>query len=133
MLDADFRWNSVENNFVEDSEKIITLKPLIQDIKLEINSGTLLAVVGSVGSGKSSFLSAILGEMEKVRGVVQIHGQVAYFPQTPWIQNLSLRENILFGRPYNKAFFDKVIEACCLTSDLQLLQFGDATEIGEKV
>lgn len=98
-----------------------------------MNRGNLYALVGSVGAGKSSLLSALLGEMEKVRGKVVLHGKVAYLPQTPWIQNLSLRENILFGKPYNKIFYDKIIDACALRSDLDLLRFGDATEIGEKV
>lgn len=91
-----------------------------------------MAVVGSVGSGKSSVVSAFLGEMERVSGVVNTNGTIAYVSQQAWIQNATLKDNILFGRPYVKATYDKVVEACALKPDFDMLPAGDMTEIGEK-
>ena len=71
-----------------------------------------------VGSGKTSLLSAILGEIHKMHGTVIIDGTTAYVPQTAWIINDTLKENILFGKPYQKAFYDQIIEACALRKDL---------------
>lgn len=89
-------------------------------------------MVGKVGSGKSSLLSALIGEMYKLDGHVNTFGRLAYAPQQAWIQNSSLRENILFGRSYDEVLYDRVIKACSLDVDLKQLPAGDATEIGEK-
>ena len=88
--------------------------------------------MGSVGSGKSSLVSAFLGEMEKTSGRVNTLGSIAYVAQQAWIQNASLRDNILFGKSFDKALYDKVVEACALTPDFAMLPAGDQTEIGEK-
>ncbi|XP_015279485.1 PREDICTED: canalicular multispecific organic anion transporter 1 [Gekko japonicus] len=104
----------------------------IRDITLKIPHGHLVAVVGAVGSGKSSLLSAMLGEMENIKGHVNIQGSVAYVPQQAWIQNATLKDNILFGSPLDEARYQQVLEACALLPDLQLLPGGDLTEIGEK-
>uniref|UniRef100_A0A803T3C2 ATP binding cassette subfamily C member 2 n=1 Tax=Anolis carolinensis TaxID=28377 RepID=A0A803T3C2_ANOCA len=101
-------------------------------VNLEIPCGSLLAVVGPVGSGKSSLVSAMLGEMENIKGHINIQGSVAYVPQQAWIQNATLKDNILFGSPLDEARYQKVIEACALLPDLQLLPGGDLTEIGER-
>lgn len=90
-------------------------------------------MVGQVGSGKSSFLSSILGEMTKFRGRMQLNGSISYVPQQAWIQNATVRENILFGKNFDQKFYNQVIESCALVSDFQILQGGDLTEIGEKV
>jgi ATP-binding cassette subfamily C (CFTR/MRP) protein 1 len=71
-----------------------------------------------VGSGKSSILAALLGEMNKVKGCVSVCGDVAYVPQTAWIMNTTLKENILFGRSFDKNLYDRIIEACALKQDL---------------
>ncbi|KHN70623.1 Multidrug resistance-associated protein 1 [Toxocara canis] len=114
-------------NFSWDSSEL-TLK----DINLNIKKGELVAVVGSVGSGKSSLLSAMLGEMDRQSGEVAISGSVAYVPQQAWIQNMSLRDNITFNKSYVPEFYDTVIDACALGPDLATLPAGDSTEIGEK-
>uniref|UniRef100_A0A8C0LIC3 Multidrug resistance-associated protein 1 n=1 Tax=Canis lupus dingo TaxID=286419 RepID=A0A8C0LIC3_CANLU len=101
-------------------------------ITFSIPEGSLVAVVGQVGCGKSSLLSALLAEMDKVEGHVAIKGSVAYVPQQAWIQNDSLRENILFGRQLQERYYKAVIEACALLPDLEILPSGDRTEIGEK-
>lgn len=107
-------------------------EPTLRNINLRFKKNTLAAVVGSVGSGKSSLLSAFLGEMDKQSGRVNTVGDVAYVSQQAWIQNATLRDNILFGKPYDKKLYDKIIEACSLKPDLDMLPGGDQTEIGEK-
>uniref|UniRef100_A0A8C9W4M8 ATP-binding cassette, sub-family C (CFTR/MRP), member 3 n=1 Tax=Scleropages formosus TaxID=113540 RepID=A0A8C9W4M8_SCLFO len=101
-------------------------------INLMVPQGSLLAVVGHVGCGKSSLVCALLGEMEKLEGEISILGSVAYVPQQAWIQNATLRDNILFGQPYNECKYRAVLDACALTPDLDVLPGGDMTEIGEK-
>uniref|UniRef100_A0A8C1UEB7 Multidrug resistance-associated protein 1 n=1 Tax=Cyprinus carpio TaxID=7962 RepID=A0A8C1UEB7_CYPCA len=101
-------------------------------INVCIPEGALVAVVGHVGSGKSSLLSALLGEMQKQEGYVSIKGSVAYVPQQAWIQNATLKDNILFGRDAKDSWYQKVVEACALLPDLEILPGGDSTEIGEK-
>ncbi|XP_034564588.1 canalicular multispecific organic anion transporter 2 isoform X1 [Notolabrus celidotus] len=106
--------------------------PVLHNINVMVPQGSLLAVVGHVGCGKSSLISALLGEMEKLEGEVSIRGSVAYVPQQAWIQNATLRDNILFGRPFNEQKYCCVMNACALTPDLEVLPGGDMTEIGEK-
>ncbi|VDP83714.1 unnamed protein product [Echinostoma caproni] len=101
-------------------------------ISIQFPEGQLTSVMGTVGSGKSSLLHALLGDMEVFNGRVNINGTVAYVPQEPWIFNATLRENILFSHPYDRARYDKVIAACGLAPDLLILPKGDLTEIGDK-
>ncbi|XP_067225111.1 ATP-binding cassette sub-family C member 3 isoform X4 [Chanodichthys erythropterus] len=107
-------------------------QPTLDNINVMVPQGSLLAVVGHVGCGKTSLVSALLGEMEKLDGQISIRGSVAYVPQQAWIQNCTLRDNILFGRPYVEHKYRCVLEACALTPDLEVLPGGDQTEIGEK-
>uniref|UniRef100_A0A9J7YYP2 ABC-type glutathione-S-conjugate transporter n=1 Tax=Cyprinus carpio carpio TaxID=630221 RepID=A0A9J7YYP2_CYPCA len=106
--------------------------PCLRGINVEVQRGSLVAVVGHVGSGKSSLLSAMLGEMEKKSGHVTVSGSVAYVPQQAWIQNATLKDNILFGCEMKDSWYQKVLEACALLPDLEILPARDATEIGEK-
>uniref|UniRef100_A0A8C9VU54 ATP-binding cassette, sub-family C (CFTR/MRP), member 10 n=1 Tax=Scleropages formosus TaxID=113540 RepID=A0A8C9VU54_SCLFO len=97
------------------------------------NLGSLVAVVGKVGCGKSSLLAAIAGELIRCGGVVYVQGRengFAMAAQEPWIQHGSVRDNILFGKEYNSHFYQSVIEACALTEDLNILPGGDRTEVG---
>jgi ATP-binding cassette subfamily C (CFTR/MRP) protein 1 len=119
------------------STKIIDLSdtvnvPVLHNINLEIPRGKLVAIVGAVAAGKSSLLSGILGEMKRTNGEVEIGGSVAYCSQSAWIQNATVRENILFGHPFDERRYNHAIEVCALTSDLEILPAGDLTEIGEK-
>ncbi|XP_053612783.1 multidrug resistance-associated protein 1 isoform X6 [Plodia interpunctella] len=107
-------------------------EPTLKNINLEIPRGSLVAVVGAVGSGKSSLLSALLGEMNKVSGRVNTQGTVAYVPQQAWIQNATLQDNILFGKPLDNHKYQNVINVCALKTDFDMLPGGDQTEIGEK-
>ena len=118
--DASFSWN-------EDQKK-----PTLADINLKIKTGSLVAVVGTVGAGKSSLLSSFLGEMKRNSGSITIRGNVAFAAQQAWVQNATVKNNILFGKPYNKEKYETIIEACALKADLDILQAGDETEIGEK-
>uniref|UniRef100_A0A8R1XX01 ABC-type glutathione-S-conjugate transporter n=2 Tax=Onchocerca volvulus TaxID=6282 RepID=A0A8R1XX01_ONCVO len=119
---------SIQNgNFSWDNNKIT-----LADINLTVKKGELVAVVGKVGSGKSSLLSAILGEMDKLGGSIDVIGSISYAPQQPWIQNLSLIDNILFGKPFDSERYETVLDACALKPDLATLPAGDQTEIGEK-
>ncbi|XP_059046550.1 multidrug resistance-associated protein 1 isoform X2 [Achroia grisella] len=106
--------------------------PVLKNINLHIPRGSLVAIVGAVGSGKSSLLSAMLGEMNKVSGRVNTHGSIAYVPQQAWIQNATLQDNILFGKPLDKYKYNNVISVCALKTDFDMLPGGDQTEIGEK-
>ena len=99
--------------------------------------GSLTVVTGRVGCGKSSFLAALLGEMEldqesSEAPSVRINGSVSYCSQDVWIQNATLRDNVLFGREFDQGRYDAVIEACALQADIATLPAGDATEIGER-
>uniref|UniRef100_A0A8C5WMM8 ABC-type glutathione-S-conjugate transporter n=1 Tax=Leptobrachium leishanense TaxID=445787 RepID=A0A8C5WMM8_9ANUR len=105
---------------------------VLNDINLLVPTGSLVAIVGHVGCGKSSLVSALLGEMEKLEGNVSVRGSVAYVSQQAWIQNCTLKDNILFGRSANEKNYRKVLEACALLTDLEILPGGDQTEIGEK-
>uniref|UniRef100_A0A452UGF2 Multidrug resistance-associated protein 1 n=1 Tax=Ursus maritimus TaxID=29073 RepID=A0A452UGF2_URSMA len=106
------------------------LPPTLLDI--QVPKGALVAVVGPVGCGKSSLVSALLGEMEKLEGTVCVKGSVAYVPQQAWIQNCTLQENILFGRALDPKRYQRALETCALLADLEMLPGGDKTEIGEK-
>ena len=139
VVHGEFAWNSKSG-----------VDPTLVDINLSVKKGELLAVVGRVGAGKSSLLSAVLGEMTKLDGRVTVRGTVAYCGQQPWIMGESIvhdlrapadlpslvggtvRTNITFGHVFDEEFYNIVIEACALREDLAILPNGDSTEVGEK-
>ena len=92
----------------------------------------MLAVTGPVGSGKSSLLMAILGELSAISGTVTLNGRVAYVPQIPWVFSGTIRDNILFGRPLDVSSYYKTLDVCCMQPDLQNFPKGDLTEIGHR-
>ncbi|XP_019299622.2 ATP-binding cassette sub-family C member 4 isoform X3 [Panthera pardus] len=106
--------------------------PTLQGLSFTVRPGELLAVVGPVGAGKSSLLSALLGELPRSQGLVSVHGKIAYVSQQPWVFAGTVRSNILFGKKYEKERYEKVIKACALRKDLQLLEDGDLTVIGDR-
>ncbi|XP_052152067.1 putative ABC transporter C family member 15 [Oryza glaberrima] len=114
------------------SWELETTSPTLKDVELKVKRGMKVAICGMVGSGKSSLLSSILGEMPKLAGTVRVSGSKAYVPQSAWILSGNIRDNILFGNPYDKEKYDKIIQACALTKDLELFANGDLTEIGER-
>eukprot|EP01062_Namystynia_karyoxenos_P065882 TRINITY_DN59931_c0_g1_i1.p1 TRINITY_DN59931_c0_g1~~TRINITY_DN59931_c0_g1_i1.p1 ORF type:complete len:1671 (+),score=589.83 TRINITY_DN59931_c0_g1_i1:104-5116(+) len=105
--------------------------PVLEDVNFTVPAGRLTAVVGEVGCGKTSLLHAVLGELEKLSGSVTVRGRVAFVPQTAFIANMTLRDNILWGRPYDPQRYARVLRDCSLDDDLKILPDGDSTEIGE--
>ncbi len=105
---------------------------MLKNINLSVGKGSLAAVVGPVGCGKSSLISSILGETVKKSGVLNTDGTMAFVAQQAWIQNATLKDNILFGKPFDLDWYNKVVDACALTPDIKMLPGGDQTEIGEK-
>ncbi|XP_006879633.1 PREDICTED: multidrug resistance-associated protein 4 [Elephantulus edwardii] len=106
--------------------------PTLQDMSFTVRPQELLTVVGPVGAGKSSLLSAVLGELSPSHGLVSVQGSIAYVSQQPWVFSGTVRSNILFGKKYEKERYEKVIKACALKKDLQLLEDGDLTVIGDR-
>ncbi|KAI8850823.1 P-loop containing nucleoside triphosphate hydrolase protein [Chytridium lagenaria] len=104
----------------------------LENVDFEIEKNGLTAIVGPVGAGKSSLLQAILGEMPKKKGEVEIFGQIAYSPQQGWLLNTSLKDNILFGTPLDEARYAQVLFACALDKDIMQFPDGDMTEVGER-
>ncbi|KAK3762198.1 hypothetical protein RRG08_057436 [Elysia crispata] len=104
----------------------------LDNVTLKVNPGHLLAVIGPVGSGKTSLLMSILGELPVQSGSVRARGRIAYVSQHPWIFSGSLRQNILFGADLDMARYDLVVKISALSRDLSILPDGDATLIGDR-
>ncbi|GMF68069.1 unnamed protein product [Aspergillus oryzae] len=104
----------------------------LMDIDFQAAPGELIAVIGTIGGGKSSLLGALAGEMRLTAGSVRMRTAPAFCPQYAWIQNTTIRNNILFGQEYDDARYDQVIDACALRADLATFADGDQTEIGER-
>lgn len=117
----------------EMQEEVKYPDPILTDVSMTIVPGELCAIIGRVGSGKTTLSSAILNEavIAKDGGSIALNGKIAYAAQSSWILNATLRDNITFGSPYIKKKYDDIIRACQLTHDLSLLDAGDLTEIGE--
>ncbi|WOH01816.1 hypothetical protein DCAR_0521201 [Daucus carota subsp. sativus] len=120
IKDGDFCWDVFSSSLT------------LSGIQMKVEKGMCVAVCGMVGSGKSSFLSCILGEIPKISGEVRVCGSSAYVSQSAWIQSGNIEENILFGSPMDKARYKSVIYACSLKKDLELLSHGDQTIIGDR-
>ncbi|KAI8552981.1 hypothetical protein RHMOL_Rhmol06G0309700 [Rhododendron molle] len=120
VVDGNFSWDVSSPN------------PTLKDININVSRGMRVAVCGPVGSGKSSLLSCILGEVPKISGTIKLCGAKAYVAQSPWIQSGKIEENILFGEEMDRERYEKVLAACSLKKDLEILSFGDQTVIGER-
>uniref|UniRef100_A0A803KUU3 ABC-type xenobiotic transporter n=2 Tax=Chenopodium quinoa TaxID=63459 RepID=A0A803KUU3_CHEQI len=128
---SDISIEIVDGNFTWDNNSPHA-NPTLKDINLKVYHGMKVGICGIVGSGKSSLLSCILGEMPKITGAIKLCGTKAYVAQSPWIQSGTVQENILFGKEMDPQRYDQVLEACCLKKDLEILSFGDQTVIGER-
>lgn len=104
----------------------------LKDVDLSVSPGELVCVVGRVGSGKSSLVQAVLGEMEVSKGTVAVGGSVAYAAQQAWIINATVMDNVTFGNEHDEALWEYCVDACCLSQDIEILPAGAMTEIGEK-
>ncbi|KAJ9182556.1 hypothetical protein P3X46_006540 [Hevea brasiliensis] len=120
IVDGNFSWDLSSPN------------PTLKDINFKVFHGMRVAVCGTVGSGKSSLLSCILGEVPKISGTLRLCGKKAYVAQSPWIQSGKIEENILFGEEMDRERYERILEACSLKKDLEILSFGDQTVIGER-
>ncbi|XP_072762870.1 ATP-binding cassette sub-family C member 4 [Anoplolepis gracilipes] len=120
MLNVTAKW--------EDKQSQNTL----EDLNLKLKKGKLYAVIGMVGSGKSSFLSAILGEIALMEGQIKVNGNVSYASQEAWVFGATVRRNILFGQPYDRHRYQKVVKACALLRDFKQFPQGDQTIVGER-
>lgn len=122
---GEYAWKTSDQNLNKPTIKISE--------KIEIMKGYKVAICGSVGSGKSSLLSSILGEIPKISGVgSRVYGTKAYVPQSAWIQTGTIRENVLFGKEMNKGYYEDVLEACALDQDVKMWEDGDLTVVGER-
>lgn len=122
---------SIKNGYFSWDSK--AERPTLSNINLDVPVGSLVAIVGSTGEGKTSLISAMLGELPPTADAsVVIRGTVAYVPQVSWIFNATVRDNILFGSVFESARYQKAIDVTALRHDLDLLPGGDLTEIGER-
>ncbi len=109
----------------------------LEKLDLSLKKGSFTVVIGEVGSGKSSLLSALIGEMKLINGEASLNvtpdttSPIAYCPQQAWIMSGTVRDNILFGREYDQKLYNRVIDESCMKSDLEQLPNGDHTELGE--
>ncbi|PHH83725.1 hypothetical protein CDD82_3799 [Ophiocordyceps australis] len=120
VRDATFSWNRFED------------RAALTSIDFTAYKGELSCVVGRVGSGKSSFLQSLLGDLWKMSGSVEVRGAVAYASQQAWILNATVKENIIFGYRYDDEFYNKTVHACALLDDFSQLPDGDETVVGER-
>ncbi|KAG0716160.1 Multidrug resistance-associated protein 4 [Chionoecetes opilio] len=104
----------------------------LTDVSFSVKAGELLAVVGPVGSGKGSLLNAILGELPAQAGRITVKGKIAYASQEPWVFSGTVRQNILFGKPFNEKRYGETVKACALEQDCKELPNGDLTMVGER-
>ncbi|KAA0034219.1 putative ABC transporter C family member 15 [Cucumis melo var. makuwa] len=122
---GEYSWEASDQNFKKPTIKVAE--------KMQIPKGYKVAVCGSVGSGKSSLLCSILGEIPQVSGTqMKVHGTKAYVPQSAWIQSGTVRENVLFGKEIDKHLYEDVLEACALNQDIKLWLDGDCSLLGER-
>jgi ATP-binding cassette subfamily C (CFTR/MRP) protein 1 len=137
---ASFSWeldqSQIQNPNPELSGELKETKTVLKNISLKVKRGDLVAVVGKVGSGKSSIIHSLIQSMNFVRtsekSFIKISGKIAYVSQESWIQNTTIKKNILFGSPENPEKYSQVLKVCQLLDDLKILPAGDQTEIGEK-
>lgn len=125
--------NVVSETPSEDGEKTEEERYFhgFHNLDLKIKSGEFVVITGAIGSGKSSLLNAIAGSMKKTSGHVVCNGQLVFCGQQ-WVQNATVEQNILFGKPMNRELYERVIHDCSLTRDLEILPAGDQTEVGER-
>ncbi|XP_050087692.1 ATP-binding cassette sub-family C member Sur isoform X2 [Anopheles aquasalis] len=133
LQDARFRWMATTTTMVA----VDAVRPPDGSLHIEqltIPKGKLTMIVGRSGSGKSSLLAALLKEINHLSGELlwNKYSTIAYVPQKAWLQNATIRENVLFGESYRPKRYDRVLRACALRPDLDLMPAGDATEIGER-
>jgi ATP-binding cassette subfamily C (CFTR/MRP) protein 10 len=148
LRDGQFNWKKLDDtrhdSSTRNSDEAVAAslltpnveRPALSNVNLTIKKGSLVGVLGKVGAGKTSLLHCLMGELEKLNGKIRIDPELcsngfAYVGQETWIEGSSLKENILFGNEYDEVLYKRVIDACALTSDLEMLPRGDETAVGE--
>jgi ATP-binding cassette, subfamily C (CFTR/MRP), member 1 len=137
VKDAAFTWEKTQTKGSDEGTRTpdsVTLSEPFSLPSLSLTAGRseLVGVIGSVGSGKTSLLAALAGDMRKTSGDVTFGASRAFCPQHAWIQNATVRDNITFGKEFDREWYDAVTEACALRTDFAMLPDGDKTEIGER-
>jgi ABC-type multidrug transport system fused ATPase/permease subunit len=135
MENATFSWNDKSSDNYSSKKDDVKKTFALENINFRSQDGQLVAVIGAVGSGKSSFINAILGNLHLHEGESKrTTGCIAYCAQQPWIQNLSLRDNVLFGSNYEeiREHYERAVRAAALIPDFNQLPSNDLTEIGER-
>ncbi|XVE48430.1 hypothetical protein DITRI_Ditri01bG0001900 [Diplodiscus trichospermus] len=122
---GEYAWETSDSNLQQPA--------IIIDEDIQIKKGCKVAVCGLVGSGKSSLLCSILGEIPRVSGArIEVFGSKAYVSQTAWMQSATIKDNVLFGKKLNDSFFDDVLKGCALKEDIESLVNKDSTMVGER-
>lgn len=121
---------SIENVTAKWSEQ--SSDNTLTNISLQVSPGKLVAVIGPVGAGKSSLLHAILKELPVKEGTIRVSGEMSYAGQEPWLFAGTVRQNILFGQPFDKMRYKNVVKKCALERDFELFTYGDKTRVGER-
>lgn len=103
---------------------------LLRDLSFEVRSGEIMAIIGPVGSGKSGLLLSIINELQHSKGLRHVHGKLAYVPQLAWVVTGTIRENIVFGAPFDPNWYEVVVHACSLAEDFKIFPKGDQTMVG---
>jgi len=116
----------------EEKARLAARPPTLSGLNLRVTQGSFVGVCGPVGCGKSSFLASLIGDIPRTTGRVAVRGSVAFCQQEPWIQNLTFRDNVLFGQPFDAKLYERCLTACALDTDLKVLEGGDQCEIGER-
>lgn len=116
------------------SELTLTIKPIatLDNFTIDFPRGKLIGVIGPVGAGKSSLLQAILGELPLDSGSIHINGSISYASQEPFVFSASVRQNILFGKEYDRERYNAVVRACALERDFEQFENGDRTIVGDR-
>jgi ABC-type multidrug transport system, ATPase and permease components len=104
----------------------------LQGVDIQVKQGALIAIIGQVGSGKTSLLQAILGELPVTSGDIRMSGKLSYAAQEPWVFASTIRQNITFGCPFDRLRYRKVVEVCSLERDFKQFPYGDLTIVGER-
>ncbi|KAK5646882.1 hypothetical protein RI129_005346 [Pyrocoelia pectoralis] len=105
---------------------------IFKNLNIKVKPSSIVAVIGPVGSGKSSFLQLLLKELPLAEGDLEVYGDISYASQEPWVFNGTIRQNILFNKPYSKDRYENVISKCALKRDLELLASADMTFVGDR-
>lgn len=128
-------WDQLSPDTLNTESQMLSnqeVNTVIKDLSFSIKKGELLMVVGQVGSGKTSLLAGLLGELHLVSGSLKVNGSFAYSGQEPWVFSGTIKENIVMGQEMNEEFYKSILRGCALDVDLAYLRYGDETIVGDR-